>query len=83
MPQMSGLEVLQAIRKEFSEIELPVIIITAHPDVKELIRCLEAGANDCISRPFKLSISLSRASVSPSFFSINLTNPSHSSLVFW
>lgn len=50
MPHFSGTEVLKAI-KEIDE-EVPVIIITAFPTVKNAVECIKYGAVDYIRKPF-------------------------------
>ena len=50
MPGMSGLE-LQA-ELERREIDLPVIILTGHGDVKVAVHAMKAGAVDFIEKPF-------------------------------
>ncbi|MBI2586683.1 MAG: response regulator transcription factor [Rhodospirillales bacterium] len=50
MPGMSGLE-LQA-ELERREIDLPVIILTGHGDVKVAVHAMKAGAIDFIEKPF-------------------------------
>jgi two-component system, LuxR family, response regulator FixJ len=50
MPGMSGLE-LQA-ELERREIDLPVIILTGHGDVKVAVLAMKAGAVDFIEKPF-------------------------------
>ncbi len=49
LPDMSGLEVLQWMRK-FSDV--PVVILTARDQDVEIARFLEAGADDYIVKPF-------------------------------
>lgn len=52
LPQMSGLEVLQKIRqggKNFT----PVIFITARDDETDVVRALEAGADDYMAKPIR------------------------------
>lgn len=52
MPEMDGLEATKTIRK-LSE-KIPIIAITANAFQKEKDRCLNAGMNDYLSKPFKL-----------------------------
>ncbi len=52
MPKMSGFEVCQKIREEFSPIELPVILVTAKNQATDLIEGFSSGANDYLTKPF-------------------------------
>ena len=51
MPDMDGYEAIEAIRKTEGLKEIPVIAVTAQAMVGDKERCLEAGANDYISKP--------------------------------
>lgn len=53
MPDMSGLDVLQELRKGQRNRETTVIMLTAHTDHKQVMASLEAGANFYISKPFE------------------------------
>jgi DNA-binding response OmpR family regulator len=52
MPGMSGLEVLERVRRERSRSELPVILATALRDSSDQVEGLDRGANDYITKPF-------------------------------
>jgi putative two-component system response regulator len=52
MPGMTGFEVCVEIRKDIQVAEIPIIIVTALDDRDSLIRGLEAGADDFITKPF-------------------------------
>ena len=52
MPRMSGYEVCQHIRQDWSISELPVMMLTAKNQVANLVSGLEVGANDYLSKPF-------------------------------
>jgi DNA-binding response OmpR family regulator len=49
MPKMSGFEVLRTIR---SEAETPVIFVTARKEDEDIVRGLELGADDYVTKPF-------------------------------
>ncbi len=53
MPKVSGLEVLQGIKRHEECAEMPVIMVTAKTDVMNLSAALEAGAFDYIRKPFE------------------------------
>ncbi|MDD3055723.1 MAG: response regulator transcription factor [Aliarcobacter sp.] len=52
-PQISGIEVLKTIRKEYKN-NTPVIILTAYQDTKHLKESFENGVDDYIKKPFDL-----------------------------
>ncbi|HLZ87387.1 MAG TPA: ATP-binding protein, partial [Puia sp.] len=52
MPVMSGLEATQVIRREISA-SLPIIALTANAIRGENQKCLAAGMNDYLSKPFE------------------------------
>ena len=51
MPQVSGLDILQAIRSDAQFAHLPVLILTAATDRNLKIRALELGATDFLNKP--------------------------------
>src|SRR5262249_159645 len=60
MPEMDGLEAIQAIRKGGDRpLQLPIIALTAKamPDDRE--RCRAAGANDYVAKPINVEVLLS------------------------
>ncbi|SFC85581.1 fused response regulator/phosphatase [Pseudoalteromonas denitrificans] len=52
MPIMDGFEAAPLIKKQVHDVYLPIIFITALDDKASLIRCLEVGGDDFISKPF-------------------------------
>jgi len=52
MPEMSGYEVCQEIRKKYSTEELPIIMVTAKNQVSDLVKGFQTGANDYLTKPF-------------------------------
>jgi DNA-binding NtrC family response regulator len=49
MPKVGGIEVLRALRKE--EINVPVIVITAHGSIETAVEAMKEGAYDFITKP--------------------------------
>jgi diguanylate cyclase (GGDEF)-like protein/PAS domain S-box-containing protein len=60
MPEMRGDEVLIHLRQKYSETQLPVIMLAASDDKKDISRTLELGANDYVTKPGDLPILLAR-----------------------
>lgn len=52
MPNMNGYKVCQAIRKQYSPIELPIIFLTAKNQINDLLKGYTVGGNDYLSKPF-------------------------------
>ena len=51
LPKMSGLEILEAIRKR--GVKTPVIMLSALSEVEDKVKGLEIGADDYLAKPFK------------------------------
>ncbi|WP_338554636.1 ATP-binding protein [Paenibacillus sp. KS-LC4] len=52
MPGMSGYEVCQEIRRQYSLLELPVLMVTAAYQPQDKVAAFQAGANDYLPKPF-------------------------------
>ena len=63
MPGMSGLEVLEAIRRTRSADVLPVIMATAKSGSNDVVEALDAGANDFVTKPIDVDVLLARIRV--------------------
>jgi DNA-binding response OmpR family regulator len=57
LPDIDGLTVCKYMRQES---QMPVIIVTGRTDEKSLIRGFEAGADDYITKPFRMKVLLAR-----------------------
>ena len=56
MPKMDGIEAAQAIRNSKDgafDPGIPIVAVTAHAFKEDMERCLKAGMNSCITKPFK------------------------------
>jgi two-component system, OmpR family, copper resistance phosphate regulon response regulator CusR len=58
LPGRDGFEVLEAVRSKNKE--LPVLILSARDAVEDRVRCLRAGADDYLQKPFQVSELLAR-----------------------
>ena len=52
MPDIDGYEVLGRIKADDALRHLPVIMISAIDEVHSVVRCIEAGADDYLAKPF-------------------------------
>ena len=55
MPRMDGLEVLQKIRSDYNEKQFLVLMLTGRKSEKDIVRALELGADDYITKPFSMA----------------------------
>jgi DNA-binding response OmpR family regulator len=53
LPVISGSEILRKVRSVNSDI--PILILTATDEVEERVACLDAGADDYLTKPFSFS----------------------------
>jgi len=52
MPGINGYQVLEQIKANKKQRHIPVIMITALDEMDSIIRCIEAGAEDYLPKPF-------------------------------
>jgi class 3 adenylate cyclase len=52
MPGMSGYEVLERLKCDPRHSDLPVLMISALDEIDSAVRCIEAGAEDYLAKPF-------------------------------
>ncbi|MBI3775424.1 MAG: response regulator transcription factor [Gammaproteobacteria bacterium] len=60
MPGMSGIDVLTQVRRKFSMLSLPVIMVTANDLEESMVEALEKGANDYLLKPISMPVTLAR-----------------------
>ncbi|MEG1586154.1 MAG: ATP-binding protein, partial [Bacteroidales bacterium] len=60
MPQMSGVEMCRQIKADPTLSHIPVILLTARSSAGQNIEGLKSGADDFISKPFNLSVLITR-----------------------
>jgi signal transduction histidine kinase/DNA-binding response OmpR family regulator/ligand-binding sensor domain-containing protein len=60
MPEMSGMELLKAMRNDFQISHIPVIILTAKHDDEAKIQATSMGANAYITKPFNKEYLIAR-----------------------
>jgi two-component system chemotaxis response regulator CheY len=63
MPEMNGLEFIQAVRKEPGYDSLHIVMVTTETEQEQLLRALEAGANEYVMKPFTREILVAKLSL--------------------
>lgn len=58
LPEKDGLEVLEELRGQGSQI--PIVILTARDDIRDKVAGLEGGADDYMTKPFRFEELLAR-----------------------
>jgi len=63
MPEMSGLEVVERIRKEPHWKSIPIVMATAKSESEDIVTALDLGADDYVPKPIDVDILLARVRV--------------------
>lgn len=56
MPEMDGFETLKELRNQYSDHDLPVIMLTAVGDSDSIVKALNMGASDYVTKPVNLEV---------------------------
>jgi two-component system response regulator len=51
LPRLDGFDVLRAVRTNSRTSTVPVVVLTASDDPRELAQCYQLGANSCVQKP--------------------------------
>ncbi|TQV88659.1 two-component regulator propeller domain-containing protein [Aliikangiella coralliicola] len=60
MPGLSGYDVCKRLRKKYTAIELPILLLSARNQPGDISAGFEAGANDYVTKPIEREVLLSR-----------------------
>lgn len=60
MPRVSGLEMLDQLKADESTQGIPIILVSALSDTENIVRGLQRGANDYVTKPINLPVLLAR-----------------------
>ena len=60
MPGISGLDALETLRGRYSPIQLPIIMVTAKDQSEDIVKALNLGANDYLTKPIDFPVALAR-----------------------
>jgi len=56
MPEMNGLEFVQHLRADTRFSSVPLMMVTTEAEMSQVVRALEAGANEYVMKPFTKEI---------------------------
>lgn len=60
MPNRDGLDALRELQRTAATADIPVLLISGHPDLSDKLRALDLGHVDTLTKPFSLSQLLTR-----------------------
>jgi len=60
MPEISGLDALKTLREHYSPAELPIIMVTAKTQSDDIVKALDLGANDYLTKPIDFPVAVAR-----------------------
>src|ERR1700751_274088 len=60
MPQLTGLDALKTLREHYSPGELPLIMVTAKTQSDDIVKALDLGANDYLTKPIDFPVAVAR-----------------------
>jgi len=62
MPVMDGISVLKTLRKSYSKLQLPIVLVTSRGESNEIVQALDFGANDYVTKPIDFDVLWARLS---------------------
>jgi class 3 adenylate cyclase len=60
MPKLDGISVLKQLKQDSTDRFVPVILVTAKADTRDIVNGLEAGGDDYLTKPFEQAALLAR-----------------------
>jgi two-component system chemotaxis response regulator CheY len=63
MPEMNGLEFIQAVRAQPAHSGVRIMMVTTETEQSQVIRALEAGANEYLMKPFTKEVLVAKLSL--------------------
>jgi two-component system cell cycle response regulator len=64
MPELDGFQVLEQMKRDNLQREIPVIVISALEEMESILRCIEMGATDYLPKPFDAALLRARLNAS-------------------
>src|SRR5258705_10716129 len=63
MPEVSGLDALQKLRDHYSAAQSPIIMVTAKAQSDDIVKALDLGANDYLTKPIDFPVAVARIGI--------------------
>jgi two-component system, chemotaxis family, chemotaxis protein CheY len=63
MPVMNGLELVKEIRQHPEQSEIKIVMVTTETEMSQVMRALEAGADDYVMKPFTEDVILDKMKI--------------------
>ena len=60
LPGIDGIEICRQVRDNDATREIPIIMLTARGEEEDIVRGLEVGADDYVTKPFSMKVLLAR-----------------------
>ncbi len=60
LPGIDGMEICRRLRDDETTSEIPIIMLTARGEEEDVVRGLELGADDYVTKPFSIKVLLAR-----------------------
>ena len=60
MPEMDGLEFVEAVRADPTYDDMPLMMVTTETEMSRVVRALDAGANEYLMKPFTRELLLEK-----------------------
>lgn len=60
MPQIDGFDTLRMLRRRYSRLDLPVMMVSARSSTEDMLEALSLGANDYATKPIDFPVLLAR-----------------------
>src|SRR5947199_7833951 len=60
MPEISGLDALKMLREHYSPAELQIIMVNAKAQSEDIVKALDLGANDYLTKPIDFPVAVAR-----------------------
>ncbi len=73
MPRMDGVEVARSIKEQCGDQFVPIVFLTSLTDAGELARCLDAGGDDFLNKPYNQVILKAKLSALERMRQLNVT----------